>query len=279
MAEKYKQHFPDPSETPPIDIMPASNGEFIPPDPTPAQRKIMALQNEKIEEARRKFGMSRRDFVRTAAAYGIGVWAVDQVTGGQVGQLRLRPEHQDDQGLRPGEPRGPAGQHGRASSSSTPRATRSTPTSTPSGGPRSPGFMQFLLLWTSQAMGDYPGYNEGGIRGTGGGEIDPVENLGRYHYFKEMLPRQLGDGEPAHRPAEAARRGQHHAHEVGRRDPRHDQQHDPVGALLRPRLLAAQPGLPGPGQGAGLPAGRLRLDVQHRRSAGRAGLEALLRLG
>ena len=36
-------------------------------------------------------------------------------------------------------------------------------------------------------MGDYPGYNEGGIRGTGGGEIDPVENLGRYHYFKEIF--------------------------------------------------------------------------------------------
>ena len=47
--------------------------------------------------------------------------------------------------------------------------------------------MQFLLLWTSQGMGDYPGYNEGGIRGTGAGEIDPVENLGRYHYFKEIF--------------------------------------------------------------------------------------------
>ncbi|MDQ4107252.1 MAG: hypothetical protein M3138_00385 [Actinomycetota bacterium] len=48
MAEKYKKYYPDPSETPPIDVMPASNGEFMPPDPTPAQRKIMALQNEKI---------------------------------------------------------------------------------------------------------------------------------------------------------------------------------------------------------------------------------------
>ena len=103
-------------------------------------------------------------------------------------------------------------------------------------------------------MGDYPGYNEGGIRGTGGGEIDPVENLGRYHYFKEIFLDSSDDGEPAHRPAEAARRGQHHAHEVGRRDPGHDQQHDPVGALLRPRLHPAQPGLPGPRQGAGLPA-------------------------
>src|ERR671928_359568 len=87
MAEKYKKHHPDPSETPPIDVMPASNGEFMPPDPTPAQRKIMALQNEKIEEMRRKFGMSRRQFVRTAAAYSIGVWAIDQVTGGKWGRF------------------------------------------------------------------------------------------------------------------------------------------------------------------------------------------------
>src|ERR687887_956361 len=87
MAEQYKRYHPDPSEAPPIDIMPASNGEFVPPDPTPAQRKIMALQNEKIEEVRRKFGMSRRQFVRTAAAYSIGVWAINQVTGGRWGPL------------------------------------------------------------------------------------------------------------------------------------------------------------------------------------------------
>ena len=65
MAEKYKHHFPDPSEAPAIDVLPASNGEFVPEDPSPAQLKIMALQNEKIEETRRKFGISRRQFVRT----------------------------------------------------------------------------------------------------------------------------------------------------------------------------------------------------------------------
>ncbi|MDQ1504163.1 MAG: hypothetical protein QOD57_1890, partial [Actinomycetota bacterium] len=85
VSEKYKSYYPDPSETPAIDIMPASNGEYVPPDPTPAQRKIMALQDEKIEEVRRKFGMSRRQFVRTAAAYSVGVWAIDQVTGGKWG--------------------------------------------------------------------------------------------------------------------------------------------------------------------------------------------------
>src|SRR5581483_10510443 len=151
MAEKYKDHMPDPSETPPIDVMPASNGEYVPPDPTPAQRKIMALQNEKIEEVRRKFGMSRRDFVRTAAAFSIGVWAVDKVTGGKFGNYAF------------------------ASSFNAKWRTQD------------PGFSQFLMLWTSSSMGDYPGYSGDGVRGTGEGEIDPIENLGRYHYFKDIF--------------------------------------------------------------------------------------------
>jgi predicted TIM-barrel fold metal-dependent hydrolase len=186
MAEKYKKYYPDPSETAPIDIMPASNGEFIPPEPTPAQRKIMALQNEKIEETRRKFGMSRRQFVRTAAAYGIGVWAIDQVTGGKWGNYAFAQNTKttkacdlENPGVQlanlPGE--FILDTQGHALDSDINAKWRT----------QEPGFMQFLLLWTSQAMGDYPGYNEGGIRGTGGGEIDPVENLGRFHYFKEIF--------------------------------------------------------------------------------------------
>ena len=61
MAEKYKDHYPDPSEAPAIDIMPASNGEFIPPDPTPAQRKIMALQNEKAQAGQQEMLKQLRD--------------------------------------------------------------------------------------------------------------------------------------------------------------------------------------------------------------------------
>lgn len=186
MAEKYKSHYPDPSETPPIDVMPASNGEFMPPDPTPAQRKIMALQDEKIEEVRRGFGMSRRQFVRTAAAYGIGVWAIDQVTGGQWGNYAwadgtktTRACDLENPGTQlanlPGEFILDTQGHVLDSDINAKWRTQE------------PGFMQFLLLWTTQAMGDYPGYNEGGVRGFGAGEIDPVENLGRYHYFKEIF--------------------------------------------------------------------------------------------
>ena len=51
----------------------------------------------------------------------------------------LRPEHQDHQGLRPGEPRGPAGQHARRVHPRHPGPRARLRASTPSGGPRSPG--------------------------------------------------------------------------------------------------------------------------------------------
>src|SRR5438093_13762132 len=104
MSEKYKKYWPDPSEDPAIDVLPASNGEFVPKDPSPAQRKIMKLQNEKIEETRRKFGMSRREFVRTAAARGIGVWAVDQATGGKWGRYAVAQNTATPKGWDLGKP-------------------------------------------------------------------------------------------------------------------------------------------------------------------------------
>src|SRR6478609_2649015 len=44
----------------PVDVMPASNGEFIPPPPTAEQFRIMEMQD-------------------SAAAYGLGLWAISQV--------------------------------------------------------------------------------------------------------------------------------------------------------------------------------------------------------
>jgi uncharacterized protein len=133
MKIPWKHHWPDPPEDVAIDVMPASNGEYIPQDPTPAQIRIMALQNEKIEEVRRRFGMSRRQFVRTAAAYGIGVWAIDQVTGGRYGRFAWADGTKttaacDLETLGLSWPTCPA------SSSWTPRATRWTRTG--AGAPR-----------------------------------------------------------------------------------------------------------------------------------------------
>ena len=76
---RWKDSWDDPSEAMPLDVMPISNGEFIPLPPTREQRAIMALQEEEGERIRRKLGMSRRDFVRSAAALAVGFWAVDRV--------------------------------------------------------------------------------------------------------------------------------------------------------------------------------------------------------
>lgn len=177
-----KKNEPQPPEDPAIDVLPASNGEYVPKPASKQQRAIMALQDEQIEQQRHRFGMNRRDFVRTSAAMGIGVWAIDQVTGGLWGRyswadgtkttdacdlenpgsqlanlpgefiLDTQGHHVDDNGRWRIE---------------------------------NPGFTEFLALWTSQAMGRLPGVDP--PRGFGAGELDPIENIGQFHYFKEMF--------------------------------------------------------------------------------------------
>src|SRR5688572_13386150 len=70
----------------PFDILPASNGEFIPRRATARERAIMGLQDEAAELVRRRLGLNRREFVRTAAAYGLGLWAIDQLSPGRFGR-------------------------------------------------------------------------------------------------------------------------------------------------------------------------------------------------
>lgn len=86
---RWKRSWDDPSEAMPLDVMPISNGEFIPLPPTREQRAIMALQEQEGERIRRKLGMSRRRFVRSAAALSIGFWAADKVMSGGA----ARAEH------------------------------------------------------------------------------------------------------------------------------------------------------------------------------------------
>ena len=48
----------------------------------------------------------------------------------------------------------------------------------------------FAAVWeqSSAVTGDQPGVREdGSIRGGGAGEIDPIQNLSRYHYLKELF--------------------------------------------------------------------------------------------
>lgn len=82
----WKRSWPDPSEQMPIDFYPVSNGEYIPAPPEPHQHAIMALQEQEGERIRRKLGMTRRDFVRSAAAMSVGMWAFRHVlSGGRAG--------------------------------------------------------------------------------------------------------------------------------------------------------------------------------------------------
>src|SRR3954451_6672234 len=174
------------SERMPVDVMPASNGEFIPPPPTAAQHRIMELQNEAAEDLRRRMGLSRRSFVRSAAAMGIGFWAINQVMsnhfgsyaganppgtgacdlewpGAQLANLPgefifdIQSHHVDPDGL---------------------------------WRINNPGFHAvFMALWEqSGPLGGFPGtYKDGSPHGFGrGGELDPIENLSRFHYMKEL---------------------------------------------------------------------------------------------
>src|SRR5918996_6627410 len=80
-----RHSWPDLSDALPVDVMPCSNEEYFPPPPSREQRQIMWLANREAERLRRRFNMSRREFVRTAAATVIGFWAIDMVRPGIFG--------------------------------------------------------------------------------------------------------------------------------------------------------------------------------------------------
>ena len=60
----------------PLDVLPCSNGEFVPPVPTIEQEKVARIMFEEGERVRRHLGMDRRSFVRSAAALAVGFWAL-----------------------------------------------------------------------------------------------------------------------------------------------------------------------------------------------------------
>lgn len=73
------------SENLPMDLLPYSNGEHFPEAPQAWQIQTMKLADEMCEKVRRKYGMSRREFVRTSAAFTVCLWALNQVTGSKYG--------------------------------------------------------------------------------------------------------------------------------------------------------------------------------------------------
>lgn len=177
-----RKNEPDVPEDPAIDVLPASNGEYVPKPPSQKQQAIMALQNQKIEETRRRFGMSRREFVRTSAAMGIGVWAVNQVTGGLWGQFAWADGTKTTDAC---DLENPGSQLANLPGEFILDTQGHHVDSNGRWRVENPGFEEFLALWTSQAMGRLPGVDP--PSGFGAGDVDPIENIGRYHYFKEMF--------------------------------------------------------------------------------------------
>jgi uncharacterized protein len=173
---------PEIPEDPAIDVLPASNGEYVPKPPSRQQRAIMALQDEKIEECRTRFGMSRREFVRTSAAMGIGVWAINQITGGLWGQFAWADGSKTPNAC---DLENPGSQLANLPGEFILDTQGHHVDSNGRWRVENPGFEEFLGLWTTQAMGQLPGVDP--PRGFGAGEVDPIENIGRYHYFKEMF--------------------------------------------------------------------------------------------
>ena len=179
------------SERMPLDVLPASNGEFLPPPPTEQQIRVMQLQNEKAEDVRHQLGMSRRTFVRSASAIGVGFWAINQVYRGEWGHYASSANAD-----------GPIGDD--ACTLEFPEAQLNNLPGefifdvqthhVDSGGTwriNNPGVhAAFMALWSqSGPLGGFPHVGtDGHISGFGkGGEVDPIENLSRYHYLKTLF--------------------------------------------------------------------------------------------
>jgi predicted TIM-barrel fold metal-dependent hydrolase len=187
----WKKSWPDQWEGLPVDVMPASNGEYLPPPPTRQQIAVMQLQDREVERWRRKFNMSRRRFVRTSASMAIGFWAIDAVMPGKWGTYAAahNTESLDACDLEF------AGREGLETLDNLPgefvfdiQSHHVDPTS--DWRVTNPAIVAFFTaLWpqSSPLLGDQPGLREdGSIRGGGAGEIDPLENLSRFHYMKEL---------------------------------------------------------------------------------------------
>jgi predicted TIM-barrel fold metal-dependent hydrolase len=150
----------------------------------------MWLANRESERLRRRMGMTRRQFVRSSAAYAVGLWAVDQVMGTAWGSYTAHAWSKtnaacDDTDLgKVGSFSNPPGefifdiQSHHVDSSGAWRVDNTA-------------FEAFFAAIWSQAGGVAPAANPDPYWPSqtmlrGGREIDPIENLSRYHYLKEL---------------------------------------------------------------------------------------------
>src|SRR4051812_16846513 len=187
----WSRSWPEQWEGLPVDVLPASNEEYFPPPPTKEQLQIMHLQDREVERWRRKFGMSRRRFVRTTAAMAIGFWAIDTVMPGKWGTYASahNTDTTDACDLEW------AGRDGLETLNNLPGEFIFDIQShhvDPSGmwrvaNPAIEAFFAAIWPQASPVLGDQPTVRpDGSVRGGGAGELDPIENLSRFHYMKEL---------------------------------------------------------------------------------------------
>jgi predicted TIM-barrel fold metal-dependent hydrolase len=176
----------------PVDVMPCSNEEYFPFPPTREQVGIMRLADEETERLRRRFNMSRAEFVRTAAGMSIGFWAIDTVRKGMYGSYGWAHntattnacdlEWDGKKGMEtlnnlPGEFIFDVQSH-HVDPDAMWRVTN----------PAIEAFFAGIWPQASPATGGKPSIGPGGyVRGGGAGEIDPIQNLSRFHYLKELF--------------------------------------------------------------------------------------------
>jgi uncharacterized protein len=191
-SRPYRHSWKDMSEDMPVDVLPCSNDEYFPPEPSAEQLAIMDLASREAERWRTKFGMSRRNFVRTAAATAIGFWAIDAIRMGSWGNYGWAHntattgacdlEWDGKRGLDslnnlPGEFIFDVQSH-HVDPDGLWRVSN----------PAIHAFFAAIWPQSSAVTGDQPGVREDGtIRGGGAGEVDPIQNLSRYHYLKELF--------------------------------------------------------------------------------------------
>jgi hypothetical protein len=175
----------------PIDILPASNEEYFPPPPSREHRLMMHLADRETERWRRKFSMTRAEFVRTAAAAAIGFWAIDMVRPGIFGTYDALASSATTDACDLVY----AGRKGLETVFNLPGEfifDVQTHHVDPDGlwrvsNPAIEAFFAAIWPQASPVTGDQPSIGPGGyIRGGGAGEIDPIQNLSRFHYLKEI---------------------------------------------------------------------------------------------
>lgn len=84
----------------PLPLAPVSNGEFAPAPPTRKQRAAAALLRAEADRRARRLGMSRREFLRTAAGTATAFMVLNTIHGlpsrGSAAALPVTPEQCDD---------------------------------------------------------------------------------------------------------------------------------------------------------------------------------------